>query len=102
MCDPRIRMRPKTRPRKKPLRLSLDARNTGAAVYDQDAETPRAVRLGVCARRNSAPLDSVGPPNEPLGGGILVPSGGFARGRRHSVVASLRITSEKDRLGSRR
>jgi hypothetical protein len=32
--------------RKRPLRPYQGAWNTGAAVYDQDAETPRAVWLG--------------------------------------------------------
>jgi hypothetical protein len=52
----------------------------------------------ICARRNSATLDSVGPPNEQPGGGILVPPGGSARGGRRSALIVMRITRAQQSL----
>jgi hypothetical protein len=63
----------------------------GALQKRDGTETPRAIWLGICTRRNNAPLDSVGPPSEQLGGGILVPSGGFA-------AASLRSRQPHDHV----
>ena len=60
----------------------------------QGAESPRAVRAGNLREANSAPLDSIGPPNEQLGGRNPCSTGRFRfGGRPYCAVASLRITS---------
>jgi hypothetical protein len=95
-CAHHVHMPLGERLRKRPLRPYQGAWNTGGTVYDQDAETPRAVRAGNLREAKQRALGFGRPAQRttrrwnPCSVGRI-----YSGGQRHCAVASLRITSPK-------